>query len=287
MLLAPTPPRVSSHSSPVRSLHRDVEMVLQVRADRRTVGNDVDPERAQMIRRTDARQHQEFRGFERAAGQHHRAFGPRALALAAMNELHAGRALALECDALGQRTGHDCQIRPLPRRVNVGARGAHAFAVRRRPLHHEGTVETAPVDVRRHAEPRLFQRREIGAVQRMVGGGPGDTQRAVIATPGIVRATAVFHALEVRQAMREGPVLQPLRRPAVIVEPVAAQIDHAVDRGRAAEHASARIENAAPAEPRIGFALILRGIARPGGAIHRGRHAQQIEARPVVRSHFQ
>ena len=52
-------------------LEIELEMVLQVLADSRPVGDDVDPERSELRRRSDARQLQELRRIDRAAAQDH------------------------------------------------------------------------------------------------------------------------------------------------------------------------------------------------------------------------
>ena len=70
------------------------QMVLQVLADGQ-VDERLDAVRLQMLGRADARQHQQLRRVERAAGQDHLAVGVRGLGLAALLVLDAGRARAL------------------------------------------------------------------------------------------------------------------------------------------------------------------------------------------------
>ena len=77
----------------------DLEVVLQVLADARQVGDDLDPERAQLGRRADARELEQLRRVDRAAAQDDLA-AARDLAPAAPGArvLDAGRAAALEHD---------------------------------------------------------------------------------------------------------------------------------------------------------------------------------------------
>ena len=75
-----------------------------------------------------------------------------------------------------------------------------------------------------------------------------DGERTADAVELVLAALVVLGALEVREHLVVRPAGSAARRPVVEVEPVAAQVDHRVDRAAAADHLSARQVEPPPAE---------------------------------------
>ncbi len=98
-------------------------MVLQVLADARPVGDDIDAERAQFRRRTDARELQELRRIDRPAAKNDLA--PRAnLMLASIAPvLDADGAAPLEGDLRRERVRDDLEVAAFHRRAKIGVGG--------------------------------------------------------------------------------------------------------------------------------------------------------------------
>jgi hypothetical protein len=78
----------------------------------------------------------------------------------------------------------------------------------------------------------------------------GDVQQPTLTAAFIATAFEVFRLLEVGQHLLVGPATIAELTPGVVIERLAAHIEHAVDRTRAAERAAARTGNAA-----VGHAL--------------------------------
>ena len=94
----------------------DLEMVLQVAADTRQVGHHRHGQRAELVGRPDAGQHQQLRRVDGAAAEDDLAGGPRLADLAALAILDADRAVLLEQHPPRQRACLDGEVRPLHRR---------------------------------------------------------------------------------------------------------------------------------------------------------------------------
>ena len=86
---------------------------------------------------------------------------------------------------------------------------------------------------------------------------------AVGAAPAFLAAMGIFQALEIGQHMAVAPALGPHFLPGVEIPGVAPDIDHAVDRGRAAHDLAARRGQPAPAQ--MGFGL---GFKAPVIGVH-------------------
>ena len=109
--------------------HVGAEMVLQILSDRQ-IGGNIDAERTQMLRRSDARQHQNLRRVERAGSDDDLARGFGAHHRAILDVFDAGGARAGKRDARGVRVDGDGEIFPVARRLEkgVGRRRAPAVA---------------------------------------------------------------------------------------------------------------------------------------------------------------
>ena len=129
----------------------------------------------------------------------------------------------------------------------------------------------------------LFRRRDHHLQQRhLVARRVGDAQQAVAAAELVRAAVVALHPLEDRQHVLVAPAAVAELRPVIVVLRLAADIDHAVDRARAAQHLAARNLDAPPARAFVR----LRRVAPVDGRIvdHLGdadRHARPEEVRAL------
>ena len=82
-------------------------------------------------------------------------------------------------------------------------------------------------------------------------------QRPVTAVIVVGAAIAALGPAEIGQQVGVGPAAEAGLRPAVVVAGMAADIDHAVDRGRAAEHAAARAIHHAAVHEGLGLGVVV------------------------------
>src|SRR6266699_238712 len=97
-------------------------------------------------------------------------------------------------------------------------------------LSHMEALLPVPVVVGRDLEAGLLAASKEGVVQLVAGLTSADPHRTIASAPWVRPVGECLELSEVRQAMREIPVLQPVVRPAVEVHRVAAIADHRVDR---------------------------------------------------------
>ena len=231
----------------------DHAVVLEVPADGKLVP-DGDPERLELLREADSGQHQKHRRLVRPAGDDHLALGADGLADAAAHELDADGTVALEDEPLDEHSRDDLEVRPALRRMEERVGGGAAQAVPLRELEARDALRAVDVQVRDVLVARLH-----GCLEHQVGEA---RQRAAVryrerpadAVERVLPTLVVLGPLEVRQDLVVGPARAAVRRPAVEVGAVAAQVDHRVDRAGAADHAPARKVEAASAEPGLGLA---------------------------------
>ena len=112
-------------------------------------------------------------------------------------------------------------------------------------------------------------------------------ERAAVAAPGVGRPTKAFRAPEVGQHVAVAPAGRALRFPALEIERMAAHIDEAVDRRRAAENLAARAGDAPAVEIGLGLAHIAPIV---GLHIHRDRQRrrhldEEGAVRPAIFEH--
>ena len=228
--------------------HGHRRVVDQVGAYRRHVGDHVDAVLAQVVRRPDAGQHEQLRRPDRARGQDHLGLGPRRLLPARGAEGHPGRAAALDDQAGDEGVGDNRQVLRTAGQVGVG--GAAPLAVPLSDLVEANAVLLRAVEV--VVGQRAAPGRRLDEVLRVRRAVPQVLHRQRPARP-VVRpraARVVLRAQEIGQQFLVAPsgaaVLVP---PGVVVQPVAADVDHRVHRRRAAEHLAARPVNRAPVGP--------------------------------------
>ena len=135
----------------------EVRVILQVLSDAGQMMHGGDAVLAKGCAVADAGEHQELRGLERAGGHDHLAPGADLLQLLALAVFDADRALAFEQDAGGVRMGLDAQIGAGSHMgVNIGARGAAAFAVLLRQLIDAEAFVFVGVEILAQAELRFL-----------------------------------------------------------------------------------------------------------------------------------
>ena len=186
------------------------------------------------------------------------------------------RAPAREQDALGQRVGPDREVRSGSRAVEMRPGGAPAQALVDRAVHASETFLPVAVDVLGHGVARLPAGLDEGRVERVRQGTIARMERAVAAAIGVAALLARLGTPEIGQHVGISPAPRPRRIPRLEVHRVAADVDHPVDRGRAAEAPPARAGDAAIVEMGLGLGQILPvGAAHVHRPVERAGHAQE------------
>ncbi len=194
-----------------------------------------------------------------------------------LRHLDADRARPFEDDAGDEATRLDREIGTRLRRPKVGHRGAPAPALMHRHVHRPQALLPVTVHVvgdRVACLPAGFDER---AVERVLHRPGGDVQRAVAAAVIVGALLPRLGALEVGEAVCVGPLFEAADAgPAVVVQRVAADVDHAVDRRRAAEHAPARAGDAPVVHVRLGLGLVGPVVGVVGERVGEGgRHVDE------------
>ncbi|ENN86115.1 hypothetical protein RHSP_32539 [Rhizobium freirei PRF 81] len=274
-LHVPGQPGIERHRLHADLLEIEFHMVLQVRADARSVELHLDPHVAQVLTRSDAGEHQQLRGVERGGGDDHLAVRPDHLDLAVALDFDAGRAAVFDDDLAGE-AADELHVRPFEGRLEIGCRRGPAPAHPGRLFHQAEAFLLAAVVILCRLEACLLAGLDEGVEQRVADVAPAHMQRAVGAAPSLFAAMRMLHPLEVGQHIGIGPALGAEFFPAIEVLGMAAHIDHAVDRGGAADHLAARRGDAAVIELRLRLGKIAPIVAvhahRPGKG---GRHLDE------------
>ncbi len=199
----------------------DHAVVLEVPAGRQLLPHR-DPERLELIRRADAREHQQHRRLVGARGDDHLALGADGLADAVADDLDTDRAVVVEHDPLDEDARRHLQVGPFLRRVEerVGSAAAQAVALGELEAGHAlGPVDVQVVD---QLVPRLHGGLELRVDQGAHGAAVGDGERAADPVELVLAPLVVLRPLEVREHLVVAPPRRSAGRPAVVVEPVAA-----------------------------------------------------------------
>ena len=140
--------------------HGDVGVVVQTAADLWLIAHDFDTERAQILRRPNAREHEQLRCLQRARAQNDLSRGTRRLCGSTHAILDSDRTRALEKNALGIRLRLDGQIRRgLPREIRY-VRAAALLAVVGHVLVAEKAFQRAVIEIALAREARSLGRRD-------------------------------------------------------------------------------------------------------------------------------
>jgi len=229
------------------------QVVLQVLADRQVLAH-LDAQRAQVVGRADARVHEQHRRLVGARRQDHLALDAQLARDAVLDDLDADGAVALEEDARDEAVRDDVEVRAAERRLQERRVGGLAAAVALGDLEAAHALLAGAVEVGVVLVAGVDRRLDHRVDELVVRAALAHLQRAADAVELALAALVVLGALEVGQHLVEGPAGGALLGPLVVVDAVAAQVDHRVDRAAAAEQLAARQVQAAAAEPRLGLA---------------------------------
>ena len=231
-------------------------MILQVAADARRVQHDVDAVVLQQVRGTDAGELQQLRRIIGSARHQDFAAGAYAAQLAALPVFDGARAAAFKENALRQRVGLDAQIAAVLRRAQIGEGAAGAAAAARRSLEEARALLLRAIEIRIERNAGLAGGLHERFRQRVVMPPVRHRQRAAGAVILVFAALLVLGLPEVRQHVLKAPAGIAALAPAVVILVLAAHIQQAVDRARAAEHFSARLKYLPAVQARFGLGLV-------------------------------
>ncbi len=203
-------------------------MVLKVLADTRQVVKRGDPQRRQLVRRTDAGQQQQLGRIERPAGEDHLAVGQRALDLAVLLVFDPDRPPLFQQDAMGESPGLDFQVGPAPYRVQEAGGGRGAPAVVDGELGCGEPLGLGAVEIVEDLVAQRLGRLDQPERDHPVGPVARNAEFAARAMEGVLAAPVVLALLEVRQHLRVAPALHAELAPVVVVDRMAPRIHHAV-----------------------------------------------------------
>ena len=274
--------------------HHHVRVIVQVLPHARQVEHRCDAVCAQVVRRPDAREHQQLRRAEGAGTEQHLATGLERQGLqrtapAVGPHLHPHRTgTAVKRFGQhpgGERVGKHLQVRPAAVRCEVGLGRAEALAVLVRDL----------VD----AHALLFGAVEI-VVERVTGLPAGldevgqhrvgraqvhHVERAARAVPVVGAAFVVLGALEVGQHLGKRPARVALGGPGVVVLRVTAGVDHGVDGAGPAQHLATRLVAPPAVQTRLRHGAVTPAIELVLG--HHGQAGRAVDEHAAVgRSRF-
>ena len=258
-------------------------MVAQILADALQLVQRLDAKGAQAVGLADAGELEQLGRVDRAARDDDFARSPRFPLHPADGVADADATPSFQDQRLGQRPLLDRQVRPRAGRVEIAVGRALAAALGDRHLRHADAFLGLAVLVGIEGQADLFRRRDHLLQERhLVARRVGDAQQSVAAAEPVGAALVALHALEDRQHVLVAPAAIAELGPVVVVLGLAADIDHAVDRARAAQHLAAGNFDAPAAR-----ALVrLRRVAPVDGGIvdHLGdadRHARPEEVRAL------
>src|SRR5216684_8694736 len=196
----------------------------------------------------------------------------------ALPERDASRASYFEDDLLGQRLRDDPQIGALHRRAQITDGGRAAPALARGRLMVADTFLARAIEIVIAWETQLHRALDEGLADRVPIGNIGDAERPIGPVERVGTPCLVLGTLEIGQHVLERPPGVAELTPMIEILGLAADIDHTVDRGGAAEHLAARPENAAIAGAGVGLGL----VAPVDGRIGEGLAKAEGDMDPAV-----
>jgi hypothetical protein len=249
-------------------------VVGETGADARQRVHDVDAERAQPLRLADTGELEQMRRADRACAEDHLAARHGGLLGSGDARFDADGAAVLDQHALHLRERCDAQVGPVAHRLQERLGGVHADAAALRHVEIGDAVIVATVEVGHARDAGRNGCIADGVQDRPMQALALDAQFAAGAMGLVGTVDEVLMLPEQRQHIVPAPALVAELAPLVIVARLAAHVDHAVDRGAAAQNLAARIVDGAPAE-----ALLSLGLEAPVSA--RIPHAIEIADRDV------
>ncbi|CDK41084.1 hypothetical protein BN903_7 [Halorubrum sp. AJ67] len=234
------------------------QVVLKVPTDARRLDRHVDVMVREVVRVSDAREHEQLRGVDRAGAEDHLLARAGAAGPAVLSVVDAGRMAVLDGHRRHLRAGLGGEVRAVEGGLQVRVGRAVAFSVLLRDVVQADALLCRPVEV---VVP-VVARRGGGADERL-GGGPrrglfGDAERSV---RSVVRRSSRAEALRPLEVLQHRVVLPPVVAqfgPVVVVGRVAADVDHRVVRRAAAEGLAAR-----PVQLPAAAVLLRLGVVLP------------------------
>ncbi len=202
--------------------------------------------------------------------------------LASGKIFNAHRAAFLDENPRRARLHHDGQVLPVQHGVEIGARGARApSACVDRGLAQRKALGLGAVDVVAHLVARARGRFQQRLLQELRVLDRPHAQRTVAAVVFAGTPPARFHAPEIGENVGVAPAFATHLTPGVEVARMAAHVEHAVDRGGAAQHFAARQPQLAAVQMRLGLVHVIPVEARiPDRAQEGERHLQNRDVNP-------
>ena len=196
---------------------------------------------------------------------------------AALPEGNSRAALAFEGEPGRMGVGHDPQVRPPARVAQEGARRRAAEAPVARHLRIAHALGRRPAaQVPGEGVPRLLRRLHEAVGERQDRPVVLDKDRARLAALAGVARPVAFDTLEMLFHVIVGPAARAHLRPAVEIGRIAADEQHAVDRGRAAQHLAARAMERAVTGLLVRLGVVVPVDDRVGDELeHAGGHMDQ------------
>ena len=223
-------------------------MILQVVAHGKVLSRG-DAERRELVGWTDAGQQEQVRRVVRAAGDDHLTLRPQLPDLVALQDLHTDGVVTLDEDARREGVGQHLDVAALRCGMEIRDRGAATPPVALRDLEAADAVLVLSVVVRVRVETGFDGRLDTRIHERVHRATVGHRERpadpVVVALPALV----VLRTAEVRQHVLVAPAGETHGGPLVVVGSVATDVDHRVERARAAEHAPTWHVGAAAGKP--------------------------------------
>lgn len=205
---------------------------------------------------------------------------------AALDIFDAARAAVLGQDTGDLRACADRQVAPQEAGPEIGPRRAVPPAAPLRGLQGSDAELRRAVDVWVERMARLLRCGDKGFRKRMRGAHVGNAQRPFAAAPVVATAGVALQPLEVGKHAVIVPACRAGGSPGIVVRPIAAQKNHAVDRGATAEHAAGRPGLPASLAGGVRFGLVGPGVVRIADRFFlAGRHAE--DRRPIPAAGFQ
>ena len=229
-------------------------MILQMAADVRQVDGARDSQRAQLVGRADARQHQQARRIDRPGAEQDFGLGPHDPS--GQTNAEAPAALDLEAEHLGAGEQIDlCLTGTALQTVEIGGRGVVARVTLDAELVPPDARREFAAQVRRHRKSRLLRARHEGFGDRRAVRDVGQRQHMqgpAAAAPGTGAAREGLGAPEIGQEVG----VTPARRPAVVGRRMTALVGQRIDDARTAHRLAARTGDRAAAQPRLRRRLV-------------------------------